>query len=184
MRSLYRDKSVILQFPLSLVIYVFICLHHSWNGVGCIISFLLYWFVCLFFCHCKITACVSDNKLVLYLILYTRQCTEYYFLSFDIFIKYLMVVCCLLTTTFFWIFLFIKISICNSYIIRNNIVVPVYLVVRGHLLLSCSLFRWSVYIVKQLDRQMEYYQFQPNNRLVLLFTIAIYLFVCVFTDHS
>ena len=41
-------------------------LHHSWNGVGCIISLLLYWFVCLF-CHCKITAYVGDNKLILIL---------------------------------------------------------------------------------------------------------------------
>ena len=42
-------------------------------------QFLLYWFVCLFvclFCHCKITAYVGDNKLILilsYLILDLQQ---------------------------------------------------------------------------------------------------------------
>ena len=49
MRSLYKDKSVILSFPLSLVIFVFICLHHSWNGVGYITSCCcIGLFVCLF----------------------------------------------------------------------------------------------------------------------------------------
>ena len=49
----------------------FICLHYSWNGVGCIISCCcIGLFVCLFVCfviacHCKITAYVRDNKLIL-----------------------------------------------------------------------------------------------------------------------
>ena len=71
-------------------VFVFICLHHSWNGVGCIISCCcIGLFVCLFVvfviaCHCKITAYVGDNKLILilsYLILTERTSVSTVFLS-------------------------------------------------------------------------------------------------------
>ena len=45
---------------------------HSWNGVGCIISCCcIGLFVCFVIaCHCKITAYVGDNKLILILLSY------------------------------------------------------------------------------------------------------------------
>ena len=70
MRSLHKDKSAILQFPLSLVI----CFKYASTTVGMVLDALLVVvvLVCLFVCfviasHCQITAYVGDNKLILIL---------------------------------------------------------------------------------------------------------------------
>ena len=65
---------------LSLVIFVFICFHHSWNGVGCIISCCCFGlFVCLFVLPLLVIVrslrmSVTINGFLSYLILYRSVC--------------------------------------------------------------------------------------------------------------